>query len=268
MSGLLRPRVIGSAAALATGLVGGNMVAHTIAPPAMPERGSHEDKVLMEDLRRRLDDNFKVNVLRGKCNNARGKLKGEDGSGWVEVTENLSGSNSYKTQLGGVKGLGLQRVFWNSTANKLVAVIWFGPGLTGWPGVVHGGMIATEMTGKMGLAAALARSGPTRWQEPQVPAPAEEEDPIELELQYVKPTLANRFYVVRVTAIADDASERDLEATLETLEAETCVKAKATFRPGSIRPIEGGSVDQREDKAKSFREWMWPSRQKASLELR
>ena len=53
----------------------------------------------------------------------------------------------------GARGLALQRVFWNQQDQKAVSIIWLGSDLCGWPGVVHGGAIATVMDESLGRAA-------------------------------------------------------------------------------------------------------------------
>ncbi|KAF2223518.1 hypothetical protein BDZ85DRAFT_167983, partial [Elsinoe ampelina] len=93
-------------------------------------------------------------------------------------------------------------VFWNRRETELVAVVYLGKGLCGWPDTVHGGLLATLMGEKLGVAAELFRTevipsaklreGGTRngegedWRELK-----------ELEIQYRKPTYAGQFYVVR-----------------------------------------------------------------------
>lgn len=47
--------------------------------------------------------------------------------------------------MSGTRGLGVQRAFWNAETREMVAVVWIGGGLAGWPGVAHGGAIATVM---------------------------------------------------------------------------------------------------------------------------
>jgi hypothetical protein len=51
-----------------------------------------------------------------------------------------------KVSCAGARGFGVQRVFWNAATKELVAVIWFGGAVSGWPGLAHGGAIATVFT--------------------------------------------------------------------------------------------------------------------------
>jgi len=45
--------------------------------------------------------------------------------------------------LAGSQGLGIQRAFWNAETREMVAVVWIGGALSGWPSLAHGGAIAT-----------------------------------------------------------------------------------------------------------------------------
>ena len=57
---------------------------------------------------------------------------------WGSKTRTLTGES-----LAGSRGLGVQRAFWNAETKELVAVVWIGGALSGWPGLAHGGAIAT-----------------------------------------------------------------------------------------------------------------------------
>jgi hypothetical protein len=83
---------------------------------------------------------------------ADGLVQGE--GGWLELDlqQNIAEVANDSVQrtrpltqraLSGIQGLGVQRAFWNSETQELVAVIWIGPRLSGWPGIAHGGAIAT-----------------------------------------------------------------------------------------------------------------------------
>jgi hypothetical protein len=109
-------------------------------------------------------------------------------------------------------------------------------------------------------------------------APASTPDePAQLSIGYVKPTYANNFYVVRVVptmpqekdpeniVLSEPYGGAEYEATLETLDGKTCVKARARFAPSTAvqrtaRDVSSGARSSYE----SFKEWMWPSRQKQS----
>lgn len=248
----------------------------------------------MADLNRRIEENFKVKVLRGKCLGMSKQLKGEEG-GWLEVlplpvdlNENTN-DRSLVTQMQGAKGLGTERLFWDRGEHRLVAVMWFGGSLCGWPGVTHGGAIATVLAEKLSLASALAEHTDTDVLAAATPqrlpgtgnhakmfAPATTPDePAQMSLGYLKPTYANQFYVIRVQPAHDDSKDADLtpepyggaqyEATLETEDGKVCVKARARFMPSTaVQRAEKKVTSGAKQSYAQFREWMWPSRQKNS----
>ena len=268
---------------------------HTISPPPLPEIGTREDGILMADLNQRIDEEFKVKVLRGKCLGVAKQLKGEQG-GWVEVVtlppelnENKRREDGLVAQMQGAKGLAVERMFWDRGEEKLVAIVWFGAALCGWPGVTHGGAIATAMAEKLSLAAALADKSssdvlaaatpqrlPGTGNHAKMLAPAETPaEPAQLSIGYLKPTYANQFYVVRVKPALPLEEESELtpepyggaeyEATLETQDGKVCAKARAKFAPSTVTQrmennVTGGAKQSYED----FKKWMWPSRQNQS----
>lgn len=285
-----------AAAALGGGAVG-SFVFHSIAPPMMPEPGTHEDGVLMADLNRRIEDDFKVKVLRGKCLGVTKQLRGVQ-AGWVEVvprpaTEGSTEAGEKKglmASLQGAKGLGVERVFWDRGEHTMVAVVYFGGSLSGWPGVTHGGVIATQLAEKFALAESLASTPasvysaaipqrlPGTGNHAKMPLPAEPlDEPAQLSLSYVKPTYANGFYVVRVSPSAlieedpkhivpsEPLGGHEYEATIETLDARICVKAKAKFAPSNkMHRAEAQVKETASASYETFKEWMWPSRQRSS----
>ncbi|QQK44386.1 hypothetical protein Pdw03_8287 [Penicillium digitatum] len=88
--------------------------------------------------------------------------------------------------LAGSRGLGLQKVFWNDKEKKLVSVVFLGPGLEGWPTMVHGGALGTVIDENMGRAAIRhfpARTGVTA----------------SLELNYRAPVHSDNFYALHTT---------------------------------------------------------------------
>ncbi|KAK5131727.1 hypothetical protein LTR08_000616 [Meristemomyces frigidus] len=295
--------------ALALGLTSGALVSHIIAPPPHPEPGSHGDALLLADLNARLDAEFKIKVLRGKCLGVTKALRGVEG-GWVEIIGPGSangesegegegqGARSLASSLQGAKGLGVERLFYDRGEHMLVAVVWFGASLSGWPGVTHGGVIATALSDKLALTASLAAMAGKKGKNgssvsaaaipqrlpgtgdhakmfaPGVKGP----EPAHMRLSYVKPTLANGFYVIRVQpslgleeeaggegAGSEVKGGRDYEATLETLDGKVCATAQATFAAGGVlQRVEEGVGEGVGTGYAEFREWMWPSRQRDS----
>ena len=176
----------------------------------------------MADLTKRIDDEFKVKVLRGKCLGVTKQLRGIEG-GWVEVVPRPVEEGSTEAEekkgliasLQGAKGLGVERVFWDRGEHMMVAIVWFGGSLSGWPGVSHGGVIATTLAEKFALAESLASTPasayaaaipqrlPGTGSHAKMPLPADPMDePAQLSLSYVKPTYANDFYVIRIAPSA------------------------------------------------------------------
>lgn len=283
--------------ALLSGGALGSFILHSLAPPPMPEPGSREDGILMADLNRRIDDEFKVKVLRGKCLGVSKQLRGAQG-GWVEITSRPAETGSpdsgekkgLLTSLEGAKGLGVERLFWERDEHMLVAVVWFGGSLSGWPGVTHGGVIATELAEKFALAETLASTPasvtaaaipqrlPGTGSHAQMPFPSDPlDEPAQLSLSYVKPTYANGFYVLRIAPSApieedpkhivpsEPVGGHEYEATIESMDARICVKAKAKFAPSTkLQRAEAQVKDTASASYETFKEWMWPSRQKAS----
>ena len=249
----------------------------------------------MADLTRRIDEDFKVKVLRGKCLGVAKQLKGEEG-GWVEVIpfppelkEDTGAEDSLFARMQGAKGLGVERVFWDRGEQKLTAIVWFGGALSGWPGVTHGGAIATAMAEKLSLAAALAQKGssdtlaaatpqrlPGTGKHAKMFAPETTPDePAQLSFGYLKPTYANQFYVIRVTPALPQEKESklapepfggaDYEAFIETLDGKACVKARAKFKSSTAtQRVEEKIAHGAKQSHEQFREWLWPSRQKTS----
>lgn len=285
-----------SALAAVSGAAAGNFALHLIAPPAMPMAGTHEDNILVADLNRRIDDEFKVKVLRGKCLGVAKQLKGEE-AGWVEILpttlelgEQLPFHDGLADQLQGAKGLGVQRVFWNHSEQKMVAIVWFGGALSGWPGVVHGGLLATALEDKFALAAALAH-GSSAVSSAAVPqrlpgsgghatmsAPTEStSEPVQFSIDYKKPTYANYFHVIRIAPAYSQEMQGGVRygipgaewtATLETMDAQICVQAAAKFSPRSTaEKVEEKVADVAKWTYDEFRQWLWPSRQQETLQV-
>jgi hypothetical protein len=250
----------------------------------------------MADLQARIDTDFKVNVMRGKCLGAGRHLKGGEAAGWVEVlptthgqtiedapdTEgkkpdfNLVTGGPLVQNLQGAGRLGVERIFFNRSTRELLAVVWFGGALSGWPGVTHGGLLATTLSEKIALAASLSeqdeRSGleilpqdvlgaarsHARIRAPDsvfLPAGTSPSLPIsQLVMNYRKPTKANAFYVVRVTPTssstttttttsANNKSRTSLQpyaATIEQMSGEVCVEGQAEVEGSAEVPGSDG----------------------------
>lgn len=142
----LRPLILATAF-LAAGLVTGNVVRFTIAPPPLPDPGTDMDDALQAKIREELDV---LPIIRDlTC------PEGEQE--WAEVPP-WSGLSSLHRRgvvlpderhlvsqtLAALKGFGPARRFVRRDGSgESVTVFWVGGGLTGWPGVAHGGALAT-----------------------------------------------------------------------------------------------------------------------------
>jgi len=152
------------ASILALGITTGLGARQFAAPLGLPEPGSREDAVILESLGQDVDNLEIVKSLRSQSYNQNTDAALRSGPGltsapgpssrkisaykdWMEVEVTLGsegeGQNGLLGAMSGTRGFGVQRAFWNAQTREMVAVVWMGGGLNGWPGVAHGGAIAT-----------------------------------------------------------------------------------------------------------------------------
>ncbi|CAG5156591.1 uncharacterized protein ALTATR162_LOCUS4388 [Alternaria atra] len=274
------------ASILALGITTGLGARHFAAPLGLPEPGSREDEIILDSLRRDIDALEIVQSLRSQSYNLHtdtalrsgpGLMSSPPGSsrkisaykGWLELDLDLGRENGGKRGalgvMSGTRGLGVQRAFWNAETREMVAVVWIGGGLAGWPGVAHGGAIATIMEEVM---ARMIR-GPDGINKIELTRKIEPvHRPDSLSLTYAKPTYSLDFYVLRASFSKPDlpqsepppepesqptkswlgwlSPQKDLTkkteakgkkeeiiATLESVGGDLCVKAKGTFNGSS-----------------------------------
>lgn len=128
--------------------------------------------------------------------------------------------------LAGTRGVGAyQHVFHNPSTGEVVAVVYLGPGTIGWPGVVHGGAIATLLDEHSARAALKQLGGGVLT--------------ANLDIVYKLPTLASDFYVLRARAVPEEElppEERGkrgrkvwVDASIETVNGKTCVQCCSLF---------------------------------------
>ncbi|KAH8730465.1 hypothetical protein GQ44DRAFT_700363 [Phaeosphaeriaceae sp. PMI808] len=182
------------------------------APIGLPALGSPDDKRILQSLGQDIDKLDIVQSLRKQSFNlhsdtpitgigGRGKFKVK---GWVEVdidfakNEGAEGSRSILDAMSGTRGLGVQRAFWNAETREMVVVLWLGGGLAGWPGVVHGGAIATIFEETM----ARMVKGPVGAIEPI-------HRPTSLSITYAKPTYSLDFYILRASFSQPDLPQTE-----------------------------------------------------------
>lgn len=152
------------ASILALGITTGMGARHFAAPLGLPEPGTHDDALILDSLRRDIDALEIVQSLRSQSYNLHtdtalrsgpgltseprpGSRKISAYKGWLELDLSFGrendGNKGVLGAMGGARGLGVQRAFWNAETREMVAVVWIGGALSGWPGVAHGGAIAT-----------------------------------------------------------------------------------------------------------------------------
>lgn len=136
--------------------------------------------------------------------------------------------------MGGARGLrGYQRIFHHPSSGQFISVVWLGGALSGWPGVVHGGLIATvldESLGRCAIARFPVQTGMTA----------------RLEFNYRRTTATNAFHVVRAWPVAEGSTDRKSFAAgrLETVDGKICVEANGLFvvpkkvPQAALKPIE------------------------------
>ncbi|KFZ07399.1 hypothetical protein V501_06494 [Pseudogymnoascus sp. VKM F-4519 (FW-2642)] len=171
----VRPLILASGFLL-LGLSVGKFSTGLLAPPPLPSPESPEGQKLTTALRA---DAEALPLAKS--------MAGEEWESWdAYTTPGGDGLANRLTSgpLGGYGGIGYQRVFCNKTTGEYVVLAWLGRGLSGWPGVVHGGLLATL------LDECLARTG-MRGLDGGVGVTAR------LELGYKRPVKSAGWWVVR-----------------------------------------------------------------------
>ncbi|KAF2116730.1 hypothetical protein BDV96DRAFT_490581 [Lophiotrema nucula] len=256
---------------LAGGIAGGYSVRSFLRPLALLQPGSHEDELAMEALKRDVEALDLVKTMRSQGYHLHSdtplneSVKGK--AGWMELEIDRSMTEDERDPklitrllsqqtLAGAQGLGIQRAFWNSETRELVAVVWMGGSMSGWPGLAHGGAIATLFEDAMSRLVA----GPNV-------SLGDVPGPLSVSVTYARPTQILNFYVLRASfsqpnlpqdapppepqpakswlpfwkdltkksaPTAEPTSE--VTATLESLDGTVCVRAKGTFPASSSSP--------------------------------
>ncbi|MCJ1393161.1 hypothetical protein MMC18_006033 [Xylographa bjoerkii] len=181
------------------GLTSGSFVRRFVVPPPLPVPNTPADLSTLATLNSTFSSLPIVRELRAHPD---------------EWTERAPTTNTLTAQsMAGSRGLGVYRVFWNAKERRGITVMFIGGALAGWPGVTHGGAVATVLQDGMEIVG---------------------EGAVEMmQVRYLKPTLASRWYVLR--AEVDEAEEERngvgelaVKATLETAEdGMVCAKAMA-----------------------------------------
>jgi hypothetical protein len=136
------------------GGVSAGLTVRKFVSPALPVPGSREDEVLLAALASDVEQLEAVKFLRSRVDTVAELPDGSEGKGWVELNVKTHITESKDDEgrqtrtitgqaLAGSKGLGVQRAFWNAETKELVAAVWIGSAMSGWPMMAHGGGIAT-----------------------------------------------------------------------------------------------------------------------------
>ncbi|RYP69971.1 hypothetical protein DL771_005762 [Monosporascus sp. 5C6A] len=228
-----RGAILYAAFFLLIGTTLGSLFRITIAPPDLPEPGTPEDEHLLAVIRRKAAALPLVQRLEADPEwTAWDAYSGFDDSQTSDTSDASDAGvapmrrrrEAHLTAgaLAGSRGLAYQRVFRNNATGECLNVVYFGGGTAGWPGVVHGGCLATVLDESLARCAILrfpSRTGVTAT----------------LELTYKAPTRTEAFYVVRARPASGEAapgkSDRKawVEGSVETLDGRTCVLARALF---------------------------------------
>lgn len=263
------------ASVLALGVTAGLGARHLAGRLALPLPGTHGDTLILDSLSADIDQLEVVQLLRSPPYNSNTHTPLHSGS--AMVGKGASSASSFSTNrdwleldldsgkeedkssmlsaMDGTRGIGVQRAFWNPGAKEMVLVVWIGEGLSGWPGIVHGGAIATvfeELIARM--------VGETKGsKEPSQRLGS-------LSITYKRPTYSPDFYILRAAFKESKTSQSEagtileagptrrswlswlgfskdpannevqnregshfIEGTLESVKGDVCVMAKGTY---------------------------------------
>jgi acyl-coenzyme A thioesterase PaaI-like protein len=207
----VRPYIFASFCFL-IGITAGQYVKLIIAPPPLPAPGTPEDASLTAY----------IHKLASKLPIVRSLSSDPAWCSWdaySTLSPEEKGQRITSGALAGSRGIGgYQRIFHNAETGDFVSVVWIGGATTSWPGVTHGGLIATlmdESLGRCAFSRFSAKTGVTA----------------NLEIDYLAPTVTNTFVVIRVAPVLEGSTNRKgfVAGRLETLEGKVCVKAKGLF---------------------------------------
>ncbi|KAF2873196.1 hypothetical protein BDV95DRAFT_376371 [Massariosphaeria phaeospora] len=262
----IRPLYVWYGLVSGLGVLTGHAIRLFGSPLPLPVPGSREDQLYLETLASDADKLDVVKSMRAQVHNLHTETRLQElverRGGWIEldhsgciaqVAEDRDRNTRTITQqaMAGSRGLGVQRAFWNSETKEIVAVVWMGGALSGWPGLAHGGAIATIFEDAMSRMVAGPNMSIDTISRPDT-----------ISVTYARPTLILNFYVLRAsfskpnlyqTAPPPDPESAkpwleapkdftkkesaapiwtptvEISASLESLEGEVCVRAKGIF---------------------------------------
>lgn len=199
---------------LALGISTGLGARHFAAPLGLPEPGTHDDARILDSLGTDIDKLDIVKELRKQSYSVHsdvplsGAADVESPKAWLEIDlgKGEVEKGSLLGAMSGTRGLGVQRAFWNAETREMVAVVWIGGGLSGWPGVAHGGAIATVFEEAMARMVRGPNGNIGRWSGRihlfhmiLILMTEEVHRPTSLKVTYAKPTYSLDFYILRAS---------------------------------------------------------------------
>ncbi|KAI9371391.1 HotDog domain-containing protein [Aspergillus egyptiacus] len=112
-------------------------------------------------------------------------------------------------------------VFYNKETSTMVSLFYLGPSVSGHPGIVHGGLLATLLDEGMGRCAFQV-------------LPNKVGVTANLNVDYRRPAMANKYFVMRGRVAKSEGRKAWIEAHIETLpeegqEPEVLVEARSLF---------------------------------------
>jgi acyl-coenzyme A thioesterase PaaI-like protein len=224
-------RILFTATFLFLGTTLGSLIRRAlIEPPLPPAPGTEEDAE-------------EIALLREEANNLEIVQLYSNDPDWISweayssLPKHQRDHHLCATTLAGVRGLGAyQRVFQHKVSGETMVVVYLGEGITGWPGVVHGGALATVLDETMGRAAFTSLN--------MEPGPKGSKAPpgvtANMKIDYSHMSFAGRFYVVWARVKGEheleesERGKRDYKAYVEgVIEDEVtqrpCVYASALY---------------------------------------
>jgi len=202
-------------------------------PPHLPN--TSEDVALLARLHRDTDALPIVNELRSHPD------EWIESPAYGELPEPHKVSTLTAGTMGGSRGLSVNILFWNQKENRSISLIHFGGALAGWPGITHGGAIATVLLENLERVARGIEPSHDGWANGFAET---------MELQYRSPTFAQKFYVIRAevdesAATNSESRVRIVKATLESADkGMICVEATARCKSHfPVATVLGSSAD-------------------------
>lgn len=183
-----------------------------ISPPPLPLPGSDEDKLMVEYLTKAAE---RLPIVKTLMEDP----VWEHHEAYEGSTVESKHRHLMAGALAGARGIGgFQRIFYNQATGECICVVHIGGAVAGWPGVTHGGLIASILDEVLGRAAILqlpARTGVTA----------------NLQLKYLKPVVTNDFYVIRSAPEKEGATptKQWVSGRLERMDGGVCTEARALF---------------------------------------